>query len=132
MKDYRKHLFSRAFQIVEGSEYNRASYELREENRQTLRSIYEVVLEESHTWNHLKEKVYPPLVRYLKYKGLHPSSGIGLVVSVFFKDSFYLIEGSHFLQLYCEMENLAPEAFYSHVMKWLSGETREKEPLLLR
>ena len=132
MKDYRKLLFSRAFQIVEGSEYNRVSYELREENRQTLRSIYEVVLEESHSWDHLKEKVYPPLVRYLKYKGLHPSSGIGLVVSVFFKDSFYLIEGSHFLHFYCEMENLAPEAFYSHVVRWLSQEIQARNPLLLR
>jgi len=120
MDSYRDFLLARAFKIVHGTEYNRVSQQLRDENPETLMSIYEIVLQENQPWEDLKERVYPNLVKYLKYKGMGPESGAGLVVSLFFKDYFYLLEGIDFLGAFCEMEGLNPAAFHSLVLKWLS------------
>jgi hypothetical protein len=68
MDDYREILFSRAFKIVPGTEYNQVSQELRDENPETLFSIYEIVLQENQSWDYMKERVYPNLVKYLKYE----------------------------------------------------------------
>lgn len=119
MDDYREILFSRAFKIVPGTEYNQVSQELRDENPETLFSIYEIVLQKNQSWDDMKERVYPNLVKYLKYKGMQPESGVGLVVSLFFNDSFYLIEGPDFLHTFCEIEGLDRMAFHSLVLKWL-------------
>jgi hypothetical protein len=120
MDDYPEFLLSRAFKIVHGTEYNRVSQKLRDENRETLISIYEIVLQKNQSWEYMKERVYPNLVKYIKYKGIHPETGNGLVVSLFFNEYFYLIEGSDFLKFFCEREGLDPIAFHSLVLKWLS------------
>jgi hypothetical protein len=119
MDSYREILFSRAFKVVHGMEYNRVSQELRDQNPETLLSIYEIVLQEKQSWDDMKERVYSNLVKYLKYKGLQPESGVGLVVSLFFNDHFYLIEGPDFLHTFCEIEGLDTMAFHSQVLKWL-------------
>jgi len=121
MVSYREMLFSRAFKIVPGIEFNQVSQELRDENPKTLFSIYEMVLQENQSWDDMKERVYPNLVKYLKYKGMQPESGVGLVVSLFFNDHFYLIEGPDFLQTFCEIEGLDRLTFTSQVLKWLSN-----------
>jgi len=120
MDSYRDVLLSRAFKTVHGTEYNRVSQQLREENPETLISIYEIVLQENQSWDYMKERVYPNLVKYLKYKGMSPESGAGLVVSLFFKDYFYLLDGMDFLGAFCEREGLNPAAFHMQVLSWLS------------
>jgi len=120
MADYQNSLLSRAFKIVHGTEYNRVSQDLRDENPETLISIYEIVLQENLSWEEMRERVYPNLVKYLRYKGIHPESGTGLIVSLFFNDYFYLIECLDFLKFFCEREGLDPTAFHSLVLKWLN------------
>jgi len=120
MEHYRDFLFSKAFQIVHGTEYNQVSYEMREENQNILFSFYEIVLQENESWGQMKERVYPSLMRYLKYKGFHTESAAGCVVSLFYKDYFYLIKGSDFLDAFCTLEGLTFVAFHSRVSEWLS------------
>ena len=120
MADYQNSLLSRAFKIVHGTEYNRVSQDLRDENPETLISIYEIVLQENLSWEEMRERVYPNLVKYLRYKGIHPETGTGLIVSLFFNDYFYLIECLDFLKFFCEREGLDPAAFHSLVLKWLN------------
>jgi hypothetical protein len=131
MHDYRDFLLSKAFRIVPGQEYNRVSYELRENKRGPLFAIYEIVLHEGQSWEDMREKVYPALVRYLKYKGMPPASGAGLMIALFSRDFFYLIDGPDFLGAYCEIEGISPGAFQLLVSRWLSSEgPGEKHPLL--
>jgi hypothetical protein len=82
--------------------------------------LYEVVLEPYHSWGYLKERVYPSLSRYLRYKSLDPRTAEGLVVSFFFKDHFYLIRGPEFIKAFCEIEGIDGDSFGDYVTIWLS------------
>ncbi len=124
MGNYREFLFSKAFRVVHGTEYNQISFEMREENKDILFSFYEVILQEDESWEQVRERVYPALIKYLQYKGFHPEYGTGCVVSLFFRNYFYLIEGPHFLTAFREIEALSPSAFHSRVKAWLSGGPR--------
>ncbi len=119
MADYRDVLFSKAFQVVPGLDYNRVSYEIREKAGDPF-LIYEVLIEENRPWEYLRDDVYPRLVKYLREKGLDPSSGEGFIVSLFFKDRVYLIAGRDFFKAFCEMEGLNTSAFHFRVLRWLS------------
>ncbi len=119
MPDFRDILFSNAFKIVSGNDYNKVSYELREKSEDQF-IIYEIVLKENDSWEYLKDKVYPRLVRYLKQKGLDPSSGEGFIIALFFKEKVYLIKGIDFIRTFCEMEGLNFSAFHFRVLRWLS------------
>lgn len=117
--DYRDLIRSRAFRVVLGIDYNRVSYELREKGEGSF-LLYEVVVKENDRWDFLRDRIYPNLVRYLKEKGLDPSSGEGFMVSLFLKDSVYLIRGKDFFEIFCEMEGLNFPAFHFRVLRWLS------------
>lgn len=119
MPDFKHILFSNAFNIVPGIDYNRVSYELREKTKDSF-IIYEVVLKENDSWEYLKEKVYPRLVKYLKQKGIYPSTGEGFIVALFFKENVYLIKGTDFIKIFCEIEGLNFSAFNFRVLRWLS------------
>ena len=118
--DWRKLLFSKAFRIVPGMDYNEVSDELREKSRGTSFQLYEVILEEKMVWEYLRDKIYPAVARYLKAKGIDPRIGKRVVVSLFFRDQFYLIEYPEFIKAYCEMEGLEEKDFRLHISKWLS------------
>lgn len=120
MENYRDFLFSKAFQTVQGTEYNRLSSRMREENRDTLFSFYEVVLREEESWEEMKGRVYPALARFLKYKGFHPESGTGCVLALFFRGDFHLVHGPDFMEAFCQIEGLNASAFRSRVGEWLS------------
>lgn len=120
MADYKDLLLTKAFKIVPGIEYNRVAYELRERAGDSL-LIYEVVLDEEKPWEFWRDKVYPNLVKYLKEKGMNPSSGEGLIISLFFKDFAYLITGPDFFQVFCEMEGLNQAAFHFRILRWLAN-----------
>ncbi|MGB9629321.1 MAG: STAUR_1299 family protein, partial [Thermodesulfobacteriota bacterium] len=119
MADYRDRLFSKAFKVIPGIDYNRVSNELREKEEGSF-IIYEVVIRENEKWDYLRDKVYPNLVRYLKQKGMGPSSGEGFIIALFFKDSVYFIRGTDFFKIFCEMEDLNSQAFHFRVLRWLS------------
>ena len=119
-RNYRDVLLAKAFRIVPGINYNEASYELREKNRDTSFQLYEVILEEDTTREHLRDEIFPSLVRYLKYKSIDPGIGKGVVISVFSRDRVYLIEYPEFMKGYCEIEGLHERGFHLRVRTWLS------------
>jgi hypothetical protein len=101
--EYRKILVSGAFDVIEGPAYNRVADELQEQARGSLFVLYEIVLEAEQPWEYFRGQVYPSLIRYLRYKSLNPRTAEGLVVSLFFKDQFYLIKGPQFMKAFCEI-----------------------------
>jgi hypothetical protein len=117
-KDFKKAIFSKAFSVIQGTDYNRVAQEMREDD---FSLFYEVVLPEDKRWDYLKDRIYPSLARYLKYKSMDPESGSGLVVSVFHGALCYLIEGPSFLDAFQEVEGLDRVAFHFRVVGWLSG-----------
>jgi hypothetical protein len=119
-QDYRQRLLSKAFQVVAGAEYNRVSSALRDKRQRSGPLFYEIILEEDQTWGYVKDRVYPSFIRYLKYKGMDPTSGRGLIISLFFKDRFYLIEAPEFVKAFCEVEGVDTVTFHGLVAKWLS------------
>jgi hypothetical protein len=127
LADDRELLFSKAFQVVAGPRYNEASHRLRVSQNILF---YEVVLQPDTPWESLRDRVYPALARYLKYKSIAPDSAEGVVVALFFREEFYLIEGQEFLAAYREIEGLDPEEFHIRVQEWLAeaegqGQSRE-------
>jgi hypothetical protein len=116
MADDRELLFSKAFRVVAGPLYNEISHRLRV-NQNVL--FYEVILQPDTPWEFLRDRVYPALARYLKYKSIAPDSAEGVVVSLFLKEEFYLIEGREFLAAYRRIEGLSPEDFRLRVLGWL-------------
>ena len=124
MADYRELLFCRAFLVVPGPQYNEVSQQLRES--QDL-FFYEVILHPGTPWESMRDRVYPALARFLEYKSISPVLGIGVVVSLFFQNRFYLLAGSEFLKTYAEIEGLDPQAFHSRVLDWLSEPERQED-----
>ncbi len=120
MADYKDLLRAQAFKIVPGIEYNKVAYEWREKEGSSW-LIYEVVLDQDRPWEYLRDQVYPKLVKYLKEKGLDPSSGEGLLISLFLHEHVYLIRGTDFFKIFCEMEGLNQVAFHFRVLSWLAS-----------
>ena len=128
MADYRDLLFSKAFQVVAGPSYNEVSHRLRVSQNILF---YEVILLPDTPWESLRNRVYPALARYLKYKSIALGSAEGVVIALFFGEQFYLIEGWEFLAAYREIEGLDPEEFQIRVQEWLAepegqGENRAR------
>lgn len=127
MADYWDLLFSRAFRVVSGPRYNEVSQQLRESRNLCF---YEVILHPDTPWEFLRDRVYPALARYLKYKSIAPDSAEGVVVSLFFREHFYLIEGREFLAAYREIEGLGLDNFRLRILSWLAeseGEGKNQE-----
>jgi len=128
LADYRDLLFSKAFRVVAGPSYNEVSHRLRVTQNILF---YEVILQPGTPWESLRDRVYPALARYLKYKSIAPDSAEGVVVALFFREEFYLMEGREFLAAYREIEGLNPEEFQVRVQEWLAeaegqGQSRER------
>ena len=128
LADYRELLFSKAFRVVAGPRYNKVSHRLRVSQNILF---YEVILEPDTPWESLRDRVYPALARYLKYKSIAPDSAESVVVALFFREEFHLIEGREFLAAYREIEGLDPEEFHIRVQEWLAdaegqGQSRER------
>lgn len=116
MADDRDLLFSKAFQVVAGPRYNEVSHRLRVSQNILF---YEVILQPDTPWKFLRDRVYPSLARHLKYKSIAPDSAEGVIVALFFREQFYLIEGREFLAAYREIEGLGPDAFRLRVLGWV-------------
>lgn len=120
MPDYLTLIQAKAFRVIPGIEYNRVSYELREKGEGSF-ILYEIVIKENDRWDYLRDHVYPRLVRYLKEKGLDPSSGEGVIIAIFLKEKVYFLRGVDFFKVFCEMEGLNFSAFHFRVLRWLSN-----------
>ena len=127
MAGHRELLFSKAFRVVAGPRYNKVSHRLRVSQNILF---YELILEPDTPWESLRDRVYPALARYLKYKSIAPDSAEGVVVALFFREEFYLIEGREFLAAYREIEGLDSDDFRIKVLIWLAeteGEGKNQE-----
>ena len=91
--DYWKVLCSKAFEVVQGMDYNKVASEMRDNAEGFAPFFYEVVCKEDRPWENFKDRVYPSFVRYLNYKSLDPGPGQGLIVSLYYEERFYLIRG---------------------------------------
>jgi hypothetical protein len=127
MKNFKQVILSKAFSVIQGTDYNRVAQEMREDD---FALFYEVVLPDHQTWADLKDRIYPSLARYLKYKSMDPESGSGLVVSVFHGERCYLIEAPSFFEAFRELEGLDRAAFHFRVVRWLSGQEKDDPKLL--
>ena len=117
--DFKDILFSKADSVIQGKDYNRVSYEMREKGNERL-IFYEVILPEDKGWEYLRDKIYPEFIRFLKMKKIDPEAAPGTIVSLFYRDRCYLIKGSEFLKAFMEMEGLNSSAFHFRVLRWLS------------
>jgi len=122
LADDRELLFSKAFRVVAGPRYNEVSHRLR--GSQNI-LFYEVILQPDTPWESLRDRVYPALARYLKYKSIAPDSAESVVVALFFREEFYLIEGREFMAACREIEGLGPEEFHIRVQEWLAEPERQ-------
>jgi hypothetical protein len=118
-------LLSKAFRVVPGPRSNEVSQGLRETRGLFF---YEVILPPDSRWEFLRDRVYPSLARYLQSKSLDPGTGGGAVVSLFRRDSFFLISGADFMETYGSIEGLDPQAFQARVLGWLSAPEEHETP----
>jgi hypothetical protein len=118
--DYWKVLCSKAFEVVQGMDYNKVGYEMRDNAEGVTLFFYEVVCKEDRPWEYFKDRVYPSFVRYLNYKSLDPGSGQRLIVSLYYEERFYLIRGPGFIEAFCEIEGIDRLTYHSYVLQWLS------------
>lgn len=124
MADFRELIFAKAFKLIPGISYNQylaGYYEGSEEDFTEQPLFYEFVLDETSSWEKFRDKTYPLFARYLKYKLKNPELPHNVIVSAFFKDQCYLLEGREFLNVLCEMEDLNAEALHLQVMQWLTA-----------
>jgi hypothetical protein len=118
---FREVIFSKAFTVVPGVEYNRTLGELRgRRGEKTL--FYEAVMPEETAWEGVRDKIYPRFVRYLKNKSIDPEAAPGVVVSLFFRDRCYIMEGRDFIEALREIEGLDGGALHFRVLRWLAEE----------
>lgn len=106
MQNYRELLFSKAFKVVPGENYNRVSFEFR---RDFQHRFYEIVLPEEAPWEYMRGKALPSFLRYCKYKSIRPEVSTRLIISLFYQNRFYLIAGKDFLNAFHEIERMEGE-----------------------
>jgi len=128
MKNFKEEIFSRAFSVIQGTDYNRVAQEMREDDSALF---YEGVLPEDQSWEDFRDRIYPSLARYLKYKSMDPESGNGLIVSIFHGALCYLIDAPSFFEAYREVEGLDPGFFRLRVKQWLSAPGTNGPKLLI-
>jgi len=118
MTDYLTVVLGSAFATGSGVDYNRTAYALREAHDWIF---YEVVLAEGKSWDEVRDRIFPPLGRFLGFKKLDKSFGAGLVIALFHGEHFYLIAAPDFLGAFCELEDLALDDLPSQVSRWALG-----------
>ncbi len=120
MIDYKAAMLSKAYRTIRGPDYNQVLYDLRE-RLESSQPVYEVVLDDSRSWEYVRDNVYPPIARYMKRIKLDPVSGHGLVLVVFYSGLAHFVRGEDFVRVFREMESINESAFHFRVMKWLAG-----------
>ncbi len=120
MADFREILLTKALKKGHASEYNQVSCDLRMEGENPS-YFYAVVLEDHHSWEDIRNQIYPNLTRFLRYRRLNPERAKGLTVALFFQDHDYLIEAPSFMEAFREMEGLDSAGFQAQVRKWLES-----------
>ena len=117
MQDFRTWIMQKAFETVPGVGYNRLLEELHDD----LTLFYEILLTPQDTWETLRGKTYPVFVQHLKYKRKHPEQPQGVIVSIFWDDQCYLLDGQEFLNIFRELEGLSAEALHEQIQQWVTA-----------
>ncbi len=117
---FREMVLAQAFQRVPGEHYNTARRQLLQRDG-TAPVIYELTLPERGDWTEWRDKTFPLLARYLRAQAVDPESPKQLVVTAFYGDQCYFIEGEKFMEAFKELEGLNNAALHFRVLQWLSG-----------
>jgi hypothetical protein len=119
MSSYADMLASKATHTIPGREYNRYLDSFVDPSGR-ISQFYEVPLLQEQPWSHLRDRVFPTFVQFLRSKSLNPETAEGVLVALFLGDRCHLIEGPRFLQAFREIEGLSSSAFHFRVLQWLA------------
>ena len=120
MPPYLRILLAQSFEVIPGESYNQYRQDVEEQTGKSY-LFYEIPLIEEKPWQFIRDREYPLFVRYLKTKGLDPTTAVGVVVAIFHADRCYLLRGEGFLKAYLDMEGIDPAAFLQRIQQWLSA-----------
>ena len=119
MPPYIEMLLDKSFEIIPGESYNQYRLEVEEQVAKSY-LFYEVPIMEEKPWRFIRDREYPLFARYIKAKGLDPTTGYGVVVAVFRGDRCYLMSGEDFLKTYREMEGIDALSLSQKIKQWLA------------
>lgn len=115
---FRDMVIAAAFRAVPGQHFNEARRQFTEQDG-GVTVLYEVVLPESGSWQEFRDKTFPLLAKYLHAQGLNPEYPKAVVVTAFYRDKCYFVEGTKFMSAFREIEGLNTQAFHFRVLQWL-------------
>lgn len=115
---FRDMVLAAAFQVVPGQYFNEARRQFAERDG-GVSVLYEVVLPETGSWEEFRDKTFPLLAKYLHAQGFNPENPKALIVTAFYRDKCYFIEGPKFMKAFMEIEGLNSLAFHFRVLQWL-------------
>lgn len=110
-------LRERATEIVAGSAYNDLRRRRQQAGGEDL--FYEVQVPTTGAWTPFRDQAFPPFVRWLRAQKRDPESPRGVTVAVFLGERCHLIDGSRFLEVLRDVENLNASALHFRVLRWL-------------
>lgn len=116
---YLELLLGRAYETIRGELYNEYRYESTEGGAGNY-LFFEMSLTEEHSWNYVRERIFPLFVRYLRAKNVDPATASRVVVAIFHRDRCHLLRGGDFLAAFREIEGLDLSEFHARISNWLS------------
>ena len=111
-------LLEKAFRVVSGKDFNQVRYLLTNDPERPV-LVCEGAIPKNAVWEDVEKNVYPPLCRYLKGKKVRPDHPQNVVVALFYDGSFYLIQGTDFIDVFMEIEGIDRETFAKILSSWL-------------
>ncbi len=120
LEAFREAVLARAFQIVPGEHYNQVRGQFLEPGK-TSRLIYELTLPEQGRWEEWRDKTFPLMARYLKSKGVDLEFPERLLITAFYGDRCYFIEGTSFWEAFKELEKLNSTELHCRLLQWLGS-----------
>ncbi len=111
-----------SFEIIPGKNFNNFYASLIEKRGDSPYPIvYEMFLPPEQGWLYMKEKIYPPFIRYLENKRMDIYSPTQVIVALFFSEKCYLLYGDNFIRIFIQIEGLTQEEYKKLALTWLSG-----------
>lgn len=114
MFDFREMLLSKSSRSFPGRQYN----EMLEAISKDKKLVYELLLTTEGDWESFRDAAYPSFARYLKAKKLNPEYPKNIVISIFYENRCYELDGRDFIEVYKTIENLNKKTFHAKVKEW--------------
>ena len=121
MKDFIQILNKKAFEKIQGAEYNNYR-DKNDEGPDPITVYYEIPLNSQASWESLRDEIFPKFIRFLAAKAIHRVRAPDTVVVIFFDHTCFLIAGQGFIEIYREIEGLDEGAYKTRIEPWLKQE----------